>query len=109
MVDYMQTLDRLLARDDNIYYPTHGAPIASPHNYVQALYDHRLEREQQVIDCVASGLYSVKAMLPVVYSELDPEMYPAAARSLLATIECLLAKKRLHKGDDDGEVYYIDS
>ena len=109
MVDYMQTLDRLLARDDNIYYPTHGAPIASPHNYVQALYDHRLEREQQVIECVASGLYSVKAMLPVVYSELDPEMYPAAARSLLATIECLLAKKRLHKGDDDGEVYYIDS
>ena len=102
----MQTLDRLLARDDNIYYPTHGAPITSPNSYVQALYEHRLEREQQVIDCVVSGVRTLNAMLPVVYSELDPAMYPAATRSLLATIECLVAKKRLHK---DGENYYLDS
>jgi len=106
MVDYMHTLDRLLARDDDIYYPTHGAPITAPANYVQALYDHRLEREQQVIDCVAAGVHSVNSMLPVVYSELDPAMYPAAARSLLATIECLVAKRRLHK---DGENYFLSS
>jgi len=106
MVAYMQTLDRLLARDDNIYYPTHGAPITSPNSYVQALYEHRLEREQQVIDCVVSGVHTLNTMLPVVYSELDPAMYPAATRSLLATIECLVAKKRLHK---DGENYYLDS
>ncbi len=109
MVDYMQTLDRLLLRDDNIYYPTHGAPITEPNDYVQALYEHRLEREQQVIDCVASGVQSVNAMLPVVYSELDPAMYPAAARSLLATIECLVAGKRLRKCVDDSEIYYINS
>jgi len=30
MVAYMHTLDRLLARDDDIYYPTHGAPIPNP-------------------------------------------------------------------------------
>jgi len=106
MVDYMHTLDRLLARDDDIYYPTHGAPITAPANYVQALYDHRLEREQQVIDCVAAGVHSINSMLPVVYSELDPAMYPAAARSLLATIECLVAKRRLHK---DGENYFLSS
>lgn len=109
MVDYMQTLERLLLREDNIYYPTHGAPIVAPKNYVQALYDHRLEREQQVIDCVVSGVQSVNAMLPVVYSELDPAMYPAAARSLLATIECLVAKKRLHQRVEDGEIFYLES
>jgi|GEM_PF-5786336 len=53
MVAYMHTLDRLLARDDDI------------------------------------------SMLPVVYSELDSSMYPAAQRSLMATIECLVAKEQL--------------
>ena len=109
MVDYMQTLERLLLREDNTYYPTHGAPITAPNDYVRALYNHRLEREQQVMDCVASGVQSVEAMLPVVYSELDPAMYPAAARSLLATIECLVADKRLCECVDDGEIYYVDS
>ncbi len=95
MVDYMKTLDRLLERDDAIYYPTHGAPIEKPDPFVRALYQHRLEREQQVADCVASGLHSLAEMLPVVYSELDPSMYPAALRSLMATIECLVEKNQL--------------
>lgn len=95
MVDYMKTLDRLLERDDSVYYPTHGAPIQNPDPFVRALYQHRLEREQQVADSVAAGLRSVSAMLPVIYSELDPSMYPAAQRSLLATIECLVEKKQL--------------
>ncbi len=99
MVDYMKTLDRLLARllnaEDDIYYPTHGAPITSPLPYVQALYQHRLEREHQVLDCVKVGRHTLEDMLPVVYSELDPSMYPAARRSLLATVECLIAKQQL--------------
>lgn len=107
MVAYMETLDRLLARDDDIYYPTHGAPISSPNEYVQALYEHRLEREQQIVDCIESGLHTVDAMLPVVYSELDPSMYPAAARSLLATVECLIARERLYKGEADS--YHLTS
>ncbi len=95
MVEYMKTLGRLITREDAIYYPTHGAPIQNPQRFVQALYQHRLEREKQVVDCVRSGLHSIPAMLPVVYSELDPSMYPAAQRSLMATIECLLEKKHL--------------
>ncbi len=103
MHDYMNTLKKLRARQDNIYYPTHGAPIERPGAYIQALYDHRLEREQQVIDCVRGELHSVNDMLAVVYSELDPAMYPAASRSLLATIERLLAQNRLKTGDHNGE------
>ena len=95
MVDYMKTLQRLLERDDAVYYPTHGAPIQTPGPYLQALYQHRLEREQQVIDCVASGLHTVEAMLPVIYHELDKAMYPAAQRSLMATIECLVERQQL--------------
>ena len=101
MKDYMQTLQRFSARDDRIYYPTHGAPIKDPQTYVQALIDHRIERENQVIDCVRAGVNSLDRMLPEVYSDLDKSMYPAAAQSLLATIVCLLEQGRLQV---DGEV-----
>jgi len=49
MLEYMNTLERLLQRNDEFYYPTHGAPIEQAKGYVQALYEHRLERQQQVI------------------------------------------------------------
>lgn len=109
MVDYMKTLNRLLVRDDVVYYPTHGAPIQSPAPYVQVLYQHRLEREQQVIDCVASGLCTVEAMLPVIYHELDRAMYPAAQRSLMATIECLLERQQLVARIVDNEEQFCSS
>ena len=101
MKDYMQTLERLSSRDDRIYYPTHGAPITDPQAYVQALIDHRVERENQVINCVRAGVNTLDHMLPEVYSDLDKSMYPAAAKSLLATIICLLEQGRLQV---DGEV-----
>ena len=106
MVEYMQTLKLLLSRDDDTYYPTHGAPLVQPSAYVQALYEHRLEREQQIIECVKSDLHTVQDMLPVVYRELDRSMYPAAARSLLATIECLIANGQLLKVSSAGNAHY---
>ena len=107
MLAYMHTLQLLLTRKDHVYYPTHGAPIENPITYVRALYNHRLEREQQVLDCVADGLHTLKDMLPVVYSETDPAMYPAASRSLLATIECLLYKESLYQKKGDNEYYVL--
>ncbi len=95
MHDYMNTLRMLIARADKIYYPTHGAPIEQPKCFVQALYDHRLEREQQILECIKSGTHTINGMLPVIYSALDTSMYPAAARSLLASIESLLQAKRI--------------
>lgn len=106
MIEYMHTLELLLERKDDIYYPTHGAPIKKPKDFVRSLYDHRLEREQQILDCISSGLHTINDMLPVVYSELDVNMYPAAARSLLATIESMLHRDRLRVDRFKGESFY---
>ena len=45
MKDYMASLYRLAERDDAIYWPTHGAPIETPQDYVRALIAHREARE----------------------------------------------------------------
>ncbi len=95
MKDYMSTLELLLKQDVGIYYPTHGAPIPNPAEFVSALREHRREREQQVLDCLADGPASVAEMVPVVYQDVDPSLHPAAARSLFATIECLAEQGRI--------------
>ena len=35
MAEYMRSLDKLRGRDDRIYYPAHGAPVAKPQQYVR--------------------------------------------------------------------------
>jgi len=94
MSEYMASLRRLMARSDSIFYPTHGAPIENPQAYVKQLYQHRVEREDQVFSCISNGAITLDAMVPVIYSDLDPSMYGAASRSLLATIEYLVESGR---------------
>lgn len=92
MKDYMQSLERLLSRNDEILYPAHGAPVADPAHYIRCLYDHRMERINQVMECVQQGISAVDSMVPVIYTELDPAMHPAAAQSVLGSLEYLIAK-----------------
>jgi len=96
MKDYMATLALLHSRNDRIYYPSHGAPVENPQTFVAALQAHRIERENQILQCVENGYSTIMAMVPQVYSELDSSLYPAAARSLFATVECLAEQGRLH-------------
>ena len=95
MKDYMDTLTRLMQRDDQIFYPTHGAPVTNPQEFLAALHQHRVGREEQALACIERGVDTIADMVPVIYSELDPAMYPAAAMSLFATIECLALQGRL--------------
>lgn len=86
MTAYMESLRLLLDRDDDIYWPTHGDSISNPKDYVQSFIEHRLERETQIIEALKAGHQTITDMVPGMYVELDENMYPAAARSVLAAI-----------------------
>ncbi len=45
MAQYMASVRKLLPRDDEILYPTHGAPITDPKPFLEAYLEHRLDRE----------------------------------------------------------------
>jgi glyoxylase-like metal-dependent hydrolase (beta-lactamase superfamily II) len=81
---YLDNLRRLLDRDDEIYWPTHGAPIRDPHPFVRALIAHREERTRQILDRLARGDDQIDAVVAVLYADVDPKLHPAAARSVLA-------------------------
>ena len=92
MADYMLSLELLLERADDIYWPTHGPCIDEPRAHVEAYIAHRLEREQQIVACIKSGTLEIREMVPLMYKDTPEFMYPAAARSVLAAMENLVKK-----------------
>ncbi|HAK63094.1 MAG TPA: MBL fold metallo-hydrolase [Alphaproteobacteria bacterium] len=84
MKDYMHSLEILLDRDDEIYWPTHGPAIRDPQNFVRAYIAHRHEREAQIMACLKEGVGRIADMVPVMYRDVDAKLWPAAGRSVLA-------------------------
>lgn len=94
MADYLASLRKLLARDDTVYWPTHGGPIRDPKPLVEALIAHRLEREAQILDCLKRGVTGIPDMVRAMYADVDPRLHPAAAMSVLAHLVQLVREGR---------------
>jgi glyoxylase-like metal-dependent hydrolase (beta-lactamase superfamily II) len=93
MGDYIASLERLLARDEEAYLSGHGETIARPQRMVKAYIVHRKMREQMVLDAIRAGNGTIAALLPKVYPTVSGEIASAAALSLLAHIQHLIEKK----------------
>ena len=89
MTDYMASLDLLLERDDEIYWPTHGTSIKDPQNFVRAYIAHRHAREAQVMQRLEAGDSDIREMVKTIYAEVDKRLHPAAALSVLAHMQDL--------------------
>ena len=99
MGDYMRSLEKLLLRDDDVYYPAHGPEIRDPKQMVRDFITHRREREDKILACLQSGGKTVKEMVPEVYSDISQELYAAAARSLFATVIYLVEQEKIIPSD----------
>ncbi|MHC2362763.1 MBL fold metallo-hydrolase [Rhizobium leguminosarum] len=92
MADYMESLDRLIAREDRLLLPGHGGPVTEPAGFLRALKAHRLKREQAVLARVRAGDRQIAEMVKVIYRDTDPKLHGAAALSVLAHIENLMER-----------------
>jgi glyoxylase-like metal-dependent hydrolase (beta-lactamase superfamily II) len=84
MAEYMASLDRLLERDDSVYFPAHGPAIESPQDHVRRLIAHRRGRERQILEQLDGGEGRIPAIVEQLYADVDPGLHPAAGRSVLA-------------------------
>jgi glyoxylase-like metal-dependent hydrolase (beta-lactamase superfamily II) len=91
MAEYVASLRLVAARHDSTLLPTHGAPVREPTSFVEALIDHRLAREQAVIDAVADGLHTIDQIVARLYADVRPELHKPAGFSVLAHLESLVA------------------
>lgn len=84
MADYMASLDKLIRRTDAVYYPAHGDPVQNPQRFVRGLAGHRKHREGQIGRLLAEQSRTIPEMVEKMYVGVDPRLYGAAGRSVLA-------------------------
>ena len=100
MAAYMASLARLQARDDAIYYPAHGPAIEAPRKLLRGLILHRRHREAQILAELSAAPQTIGAMVQRMYRDIDPGLYPAAERSVLAHLIDLEARGRVGREAD---------
>lgn len=92
MSDYMASLDRLLERDDRMLLPGHGGPVTRPATFMRGLKAHRRMRERAILDRLEKGDRTIQDMVKAIYRDTDPRLFGAAALSVLAHLEDLVAR-----------------
>lgn len=95
MADYMRSLDVLAQRPETVYLPGHGAPIADAPAFVRALRAHRRLREAAIMARIERGDRTIPEIVAVIYRETPAVLHGAAALSVLAHVEDLVARGRL--------------
>ena len=92
MTDYMASLHKLARRSEPLYLSGHGAPVREAPRYVQHLIRHRQARETSILHRLAKGEADIPTIVRAVYIGLDPRLIGAAALSVLAHLEELVAR-----------------
>jgi len=92
MADYMASLDRLLERDDRVFFPGHGGPVTKPRSFLRGLKAHRKMRERAVVERLRLGDRTIGDLVAAIYRDTDPRLHGAAALSVLAHLEDLVGR-----------------
>jgi glyoxylase-like metal-dependent hydrolase (beta-lactamase superfamily II) len=90
MASYLRALDKLLPRDDAVYWPTHGPAITDPKAHVRGFITHRRERSAAILQRLAAGDETIPALVEAIYVGLDPRLRAAAGRSVLSHLIALI-------------------
>lgn len=93
---YIDSLERLRARREETFWPTHGPPIPRPSEFVRALLEHRFEREDQIMACLADGPTTIPQIVETMYADVGRHLHAAAARSVLSHLIHMVETRRVH-------------
>ncbi|WP_407493375.1 MBL fold metallo-hydrolase [Pseudooceanicola sp. MF1-13] len=100
LTQFMQSCDVLLSRPARTYYPGHGAPLEDPHARLRWLVAHRKEREAGILTALKVGPADARGLADRVYTDIQPQLLPAAARNVFAHLIDLTSKNVVaHDGD----------
>lgn len=78
MGEYIRSLRLLRSRNPRRIYPGHGPTRDDAVALIDEYINHRLEREQQVLDAVAAGANTAEEIRRRIYVDLDERLHRAA-------------------------------
>ncbi len=106
MQQYFDSLNRLLELPKlTSLFPAHGPAIGSARAKIQEYIDHRLMREDKILDAVRAGASTPHEIVEAAYTDVSPSLYWLAERSTVAHLEKLETERRVSK--TDGGQYQI--
>jgi hypothetical protein len=99
--DYLRTLGQLRTRPGGLALPLpgHGAMLADPLGTLDYYLSHRAERLDQVRSALAAGAKTLAEIVAMIYTDVDPSVWPAAEWSVRAQLDYLddLYRARLRR------------
>ncbi len=91
--DYLRTLGQLRdlaeTRGVGLLLPGHGPMLADPLGTLDYYLSHRAERLDQVRSALAAGARTPVEIVTMIYTDVDPSLWPAAEWSVRAQLDYL--------------------
>jgi glyoxylase-like metal-dependent hydrolase (beta-lactamase superfamily II) len=103
MLDYLNSLKRLQEVEISEIVPAHGPTITDAQAKISEYIQHRMQREQQVIQALEalSPSVTIVEMVPKIYVDVDPKLHAIAAWSVEAHLLKLEREGLVEKLDQD--------
>lgn len=97
---YLASLERVLALDPERLLPAHGPVIDDPEHVLRGYIEHRLEREQQILEALGRGESTPDAIVARVYRALKADLIPMAREGVIAHLVKLEREGRARRDGD---------
>lgn len=92
MSQYLESLQRLRSLPNvTVMLPEHGPAVANPYDKIDEYIEHRLQREQLILEAVREGASTPKEIVARAYTDVPPKAHAMAERAVLAHLEKLIA------------------
>ena len=103
LVQYMDSLRRILRLDVAIIYPAHGPVIENAKALIKEYIEHRLERERQILAAMGDGKKTIPEMVKVIYAAVPEALHGYAGQSVHSHLKKLKAEKRVREETVSGQ------
>ena len=84
LTHFMESCRLLQNKDFEIFLPGHGGAVKDTKKRLNFLINHRLEREAQIRSIIKIGSLTAVEITPLIYTEVDKSLLPAATRNVFA-------------------------
>ena len=92
---YLESLYRVQELGVTRIEPGHGDSIDNAGDVITGYIEHRLAREQEIVESIAAGARTVGDIVDVVYSSVHADLRAAATHQVIVQLNKLLADERV--------------
>jgi glyoxylase-like metal-dependent hydrolase (beta-lactamase superfamily II) len=99
LLDYLRSLERMLALAPRRIYPAHGPLVEDGARKLREYIEHRDARERQILAALAEGDATIAAVVQRVYVDVPAVLHAAAGHSVAAHLGKLEREGRVRRLD----------